>query len=212
MIRRLAAVVVAVITAGTLVACAEDQEVRDAAANASSGPAVCLSSTPSATPSSVGSALTAPDSVGSAAATPSSADLVRLPELVLPCLSGAGSVRLSALRGPMVINFWASWCAPCRSELPELQRFATRMAGRVSVLGVVSRDTRPAAQSLAADLGLTFPSLFDQDMALSRALGHASLPVTVVVDGEGQIFFTAAGTVDEKLLMAATRDVLGASR
>ena len=79
----------------------------------------------------------------------------------LPCLTGGEDLELGRIGRPAVINLWASWCGPCRTELPELQRFADAAGDRVVLLGVVTGDTRSAATSLAADLGVTFPSVFD---------------------------------------------------
>ena len=77
----------------------------------------------------------------------------RLPDLRLPCFTGGEPVGLDAVRGPAVINLWASWCGPCRKELPAFQRLAGRTGGQLHVVGVDTRDDREAAQSLAADLG-----------------------------------------------------------
>jgi thiol-disulfide isomerase/thioredoxin len=86
-----------------------------------------------------------------------------------------------------LINLWASWCAPCREELPAFQRLATRAGDRMHVLGVVSSDDRAAAQSLAEELGVTFPAVYDRQSALRTRLAKAGLPVTVFVDAGGRI-------------------------
>jgi thiol-disulfide isomerase/thioredoxin len=110
-----------------------------------------------------------------------------LPDLALPCYAGGADVDLTAVRGPAVINLWASWCAPCRSELPVLQAFADRHAGQVRVIGVVSMDEREAALGLAGDLGLRFPQLDDRNGRLMRAVERTALPITVFVDRAGRV-------------------------
>ena len=98
-----------------------------------------------------------------------------MPRLRLSCLGGTGQVVLADLRGPALVNLWASWCEPCRTELPALRHYATRAAGRVAVIGVVTRDrSRDAAQSVISDLGLTFPMVADPDGALELPLGRTT--------------------------------------
>jgi thiol-disulfide isomerase/thioredoxin len=117
---------------------------------------------------------------------------VAMPPIALPCFTGDAPVRLDGMRRPMVINLWASWCAPCRKELPEFQRFTDTAGDRVGVLGVVTGDTRSAAAALGEDLAVTFPMVFDPASQLQRsdarpALPRAALPVTLLVDAAGGI-------------------------
>jgi cytochrome c biogenesis protein CcmG, thiol:disulfide interchange protein DsbE len=93
---------------------------------------------------------------------------------------------LRELRGPAVLSLWASWCSPCRTELPVMQRLADRAAGRLTVLGVDTGDSREAGASFATDAQVTMPTLFDQESRLLTALAGTRLPVTVFVDGNGR--------------------------
>jgi thiol-disulfide isomerase/thioredoxin len=111
-----------------------------------------------------------------------------LPDLTLPCFHGGQSVKLSQLSGPVVVNLWASWCPPCREELPAFQALSQRTVGTVTVLGVVSHDKRASAISVAEDLGLTFPAVVDDDAKLGAELvklkkATSALPVTLFVNG-----------------------------
>src|SRR5690606_9396087 len=94
-----------------------------------------------------------------------------LPDLDLPCFVGGEPVALDRLRGPAVLNLWASWCEPCRRELPVMQRFAEQADGRVEVIGIVVSDRPHAAAALAEDLGVTFPALEDRDDQLRPLIG-----------------------------------------
>ncbi|MBO4205000.1 TlpA family protein disulfide reductase, partial [Micromonospora echinofusca] len=133
-----------------------------------------------------------------------------LPALDLPCFTDGSTVTLAGLRGPAVVNLWASWCAPCRDELPAFQRLAERTAGTLHVVGVNSRDGREAARSVGLDLGLTFPTLADPQEQLSRQLGRNALPLTLFVDGQGRIrHLDSSGALDDATLTGLVRQHLG---
>jgi thiol-disulfide isomerase/thioredoxin len=120
-----------------------------------------------------------------------------LPEVSLGCIQG-GTVQVRQLTGPMVINLWASWCEPSRKELPALQRLADR--NMIPVVGVATDDTREASASLAQDLGVRMPTLFDGSGELRRALGQAALPLTLFVDAQGKVTrYSGPALTDEKL-------------
>jgi cytochrome c biogenesis protein CcmG/thiol:disulfide interchange protein DsbE len=109
-----------------------------------------------------------------------------LPEVVLPCFTGGRTVRLADVRGPAVINVWASWCEPCRAELPIMQRLADRAGGRLHVLGVDTNDGRDAAASFGAAKRVTMPTLYDRERRLLGSIGRINLPVTIFVDAAGR--------------------------
>jgi thiol-disulfide isomerase/thioredoxin len=111
-----------------------------------------------------------------------------LPELTLTCLTDGGEpFPLADLRGPAVINVWATWCQPCRKELPVLQRYADQYADQVHVVGVATRSDEAAAVEWVRELQLQFPSLHDYDGELSGKLGLFAMPSTLLVDHTGQI-------------------------
>lgn len=103
--------------------------------------------------------------------------------------------RLRELRGhPVVINKWASWCGPCRAELPILQELATSRGKEVAFLGVNAKDKRPAAERFAARFPVPYPSYEDPDEKIARALkAPANFPVTLFVDRSGKTVFTHQG-------------------
>ena len=122
-------------------------------------------------------------------ATPSApAEAAQLPDLRLPCFTGGDEVALRDVRGPAVINLWASWCEPCRTELPVMQQLADKTAGRLTVAGVDVGDKKDKGASFATDAGVTMPTLFDADQRLLRALGRINLPITVFLDASGRSY------------------------
>ena len=112
-----------------------------------------------------------------------------LPDVTLPCLGGGRPVHLAGLRGkPLVINLWASWCTPCREELPVLQAFYERADGKVAMLGVDFEDTQPdAALRLLKQSGVTYPQVADFDKVVDQALGRHPVQMTVLVDARGEV-------------------------
>jgi cytochrome c biogenesis protein CcmG, thiol:disulfide interchange protein DsbE len=119
-----------------------------------------------------------------------------LPALRLDCFSG-GSVDLGLAPGvPTVVNLWASWCPPCREELPVVQQLADAAGDRVRVLGVVSKDGVPQATSFAADAGATFPTAFDGEGELMEGLGIRALPYTYFLAADGSVAHVEVGAVE----------------
>ncbi|MGI8693361.1 MAG: TlpA family protein disulfide reductase [Geodermatophilaceae bacterium] len=131
-----------------------------------------------------------------------------LPPLRLPCLTPGPSIDLSALGGgPALINLWASWCGPCRAEMPLLQDAHERYGEQVTFLGVDTKDSPESAADFLGDVGVTYPQVVDVDGDLLTDLGPPGLPVTVVLDGDGRVAGVHVGQLDnegiEELLAAA---------
>ncbi len=121
---------------------------------------------------------------GGAAAAPAEG----MPDLVLSCLGGGPDVNLSSLSGPLVLNLWASWCGPCREELPYYQRLHEAAGDTVQVLGIDFQDTQPeAALELIRETGVTFPQLTDPAGDIRMPFGVRGLPGVVLVDEQGSI-------------------------
>lgn len=171
--------------------------------------AACTGTPESTTPDeqSPYAACPAPGQPATAPASASAPAGKLVPDVALPCFAGGPDVRLRALGRPAVINFFASWCPPCREELPAVQRLAD--SGRVLVLGVVTKDTRSSAIDLAKDAGLSLPALFDANQSLLARLGRNGLPVTLFLDASGRIAYTYAGSaLTDDTLADLVRDKL----
>jgi thiol-disulfide isomerase/thioredoxin len=125
-----------------------------------------------------------------------------LPSIRLPCLGDAGSLDLSTLDGPLVLNVWAQSCGPCREEMPELQRLHAA-TDEVRVLGIDFQDLQPAlALELAEDSGVTYPSVADVEGELKSPLRVTALPTTLFVD-DGRVVATVRGAFDSYDELAA---------
>jgi thiol-disulfide isomerase/thioredoxin len=112
----------------------------------------------------------------------------RLPDVTLPCLGGGKNVNLRKLNGPLVINLFAQWCGPCRSELPYYQELHRKAKGKVDVVGVDYLDTQPgAALQLVKDTGVTYPLLADPAGNLRQSFRVRGLPGIVMVDAAGNV-------------------------
>ena len=136
----------------------------------------------------------------------------RLAELVLPCLTGGPAVNLAHLAGrPLVLNLWATWCGPCREEMPTLQEGYQRFGDQVSFVGVATKDSPQAAAAFLEDVGVTYPQLVDVDGKLLASLGIPGLPVTLVLDTQGRVMNRHVGPVTADGMDGLIKSALGAS-
>ena len=110
------------------------------------------------------------------------------PDFTLRSVGGA-NLRLHEQRGQVVmVNFWATWCGPCRQEMPHLNRLYDKYRGAGFVLLGVNIDDDPrAAANLAAKLGLRFPVLLDTDKKVSRVYDMSAMPATLLIDRDGRV-------------------------
>jgi thiol-disulfide isomerase/thioredoxin len=110
-----------------------------------------------------------------------------LPDVTLPALhDGAPPLDAGALKGPAVVNLWATWCQPCRKELPAFQQVSASRPD-VRFIGVDIAEDAGKARDYLEGLGITFDQYLDERGKLSDGLGTAVLPVTAVVGRDGRI-------------------------
>ncbi len=113
---------------------------------------------------------------------------------------------LVGLRGtPVVVNVWASWCGPCRAEMPLLQRAARRYEGSVVFLGINSRDDRGPAGDFLRRYKITYPNVFDGSGAIRQRLQLRGFPTTYVFDRAGALQSSLVGGISEQTLAAQVR-------
>jgi len=128
-----------------------------------------------------------------AAVTPSAG----APDFTLPSLDGP-NLRLQEQRGQVVmINFWATWCGPCRVEMPHLARLYEKYRGSGFTVLAVNIDEDPhKAAYLAKQVGMRFPVLLDTDKKVSRLYDLSTMPSTVLVDRDGRVRYIHRGYRD----------------
>ncbi|KNZ32964.1 MAG: redoxin [Methylibium sp. NZG] len=116
------------------------------------------------------------------------------PDFTLRTMSGP-NMRLQEQRGQVVlVNFWASWCGPCRQEIPHLNTLYDKYRASGFVLMGVNIDDNPkVAAELAAKLGVKFPVLLDTDKTVSKLYDMSAMPATVVIDRDGKVRYIHRG-------------------
>ena len=126
------------------------------------------------------------------------------PDFIAYTLTGE-AVRLSDYAGkPVVINFWATWCPPCRQELPGFENAWQQYGDDVVFLMVeCGGESVDEVESFVAEAGYTFPVYVDSDGSGAAAYGINAIPVTALVDGEGKLFAYQVGAVEEDSLRGA---------
>jgi peroxiredoxin len=130
------------------------------------------------------------------------------PDFTLQATDGT-TVRLSDLQGQLVLlNFWASWCAPCKHELPMLE---AAQDDRLAILGIAVREPLVTVTDFAANLGLTLTLLPDQNGKVSEAYTVRGLPTTLFVDHKGVIVARHVGPLDPASLESYLNTLLTAS-
>jgi cytochrome c biogenesis protein CcmG, thiol:disulfide interchange protein DsbE len=132
------------------------------------------------------------------------------PGFTLRRLGGPGTVSLAAYRGrPVVLNFWASWCNPCKSEAAVLERDWTRYRDRgVVFLGVDYHDLAPDARSFVRHHSLTFPMLEDGSGSVTGKYGISQVPETYVLSRQGRVVAHLAGPITDPGFAADFRSAL----
>ena len=143
-------------------------------------------------------------------------------EAVIPAIdftvydADGNAVKLSDFYGkPIVLNFWASWCGPCRSEMPDFQKACTDLEGQVQFLMINmtdgSRETLDTAKAFLSDSGYTFPVFFDTDVDAAIKYSVYALPTTFFINAEGHLVAYAERALSADLLQKGIDMITGSS-
>ena len=128
----------------------------------------------------------------------------------LGCLDGSEGVSVNALRGPVIVNVWGSWCAPCKEEMHILRSFYAKAKGKLQLVGVdVEEASLENGQEFVLKNGITWPNLFDSD-GRSRAYFGMGVPVTWFIAADGSVAYKHIGVLKNEIeLIAFTYKYLG---
>jgi cytochrome c biogenesis protein CcmG/thiol:disulfide interchange protein DsbE len=130
---------------------------------------------------------------------------------LLPITVEEFDAELTASELPTVVNLWASWCIPCRSEAPLLRQAHAVYGDRVRFLGVATEDAPGDSLAFLEEFGLEFDNRSDRQGAIRGHLGAVGLPVTVFVRPGGEILRTHFGVIDDAALALGIDDLLADS-
>ena len=101
---------------------------------------------------------------------------------------------------PVVLNFWASWCGPCRIEMPHFERASLKYDGRAAILGVNQAEPAETIATFGQNAHVTYPLLVDDDWTVNKLYGVSNLPTTIFVDANGIIREVFVGTMNQAVL------------
>jgi thiol-disulfide isomerase/thioredoxin len=138
---------------------------------------------------------------------------IQAPDFALPVINEKftrPTLHLSDLDGKVVIvDFWASWCGPCREQAPIVERVAKKYRAQgVMLVGIATSDRRQSAEAYARAQQSSFPALFDGDESVARAYGAYGLPTLAVLDKRGTIVALRSGLMRETELSALVEAAL----
>jgi len=134
-----------------------------------------------------------------------------LPDVDITGLTSGESIQLSDIEGPAVVNLWATWCAPCRAEIPDFEEVHQARADEVRFVGINVGEDPAVAVGFIAEVGATYDQFADLDGEVSTELRATSMPVTVVIDEDGVITTRHLGPLDQQGLNEAIDEALTVS-
>lgn len=131
-----------------------------------------------------------------------------LPDVEIERLDGTGTISLADIEGPAVINLWATWCAPCRREIPDFEAVHQARGDEIRFVGInIGEDSGRAAEFLV-DVGATYDQFLDSEGYVVTELRATTMPVTIVLDTDGAIIERHLGPLDQDGLNQAIDDAL----
>jgi cytochrome c biogenesis protein CcmG, thiol:disulfide interchange protein DsbE len=122
------------------------------------------------------------------------------PAFTLTSMQGE-EITLAGYQGkPVVLNFWASWCLPCRAEVPHFQDAAVKYNGQVVIVGIDQGEPRSLVSDFAAQFAITYPLLLDPDNDVNRQYRVRALPTTIFIDANGVVRELFTGIINRAVL------------
>ena len=141
---------------------------------------------------------------------PAPDEVFALPPATLEGFADGPPVNLADFRGkPLIVNFWATWCAPCVKEMPDLQEVAAQAEGKVAFVGVDVEDAPTNAEPFVEELGITYPLALDPRREYSREVNNFGMPTTLFVDADGLVRYRHTGPLDAEQLRALITEHFG---
>lgn len=134
------------------------------------------------------------------------------PAFALPAQSGAKHVSLDEAKGKVVlVDFWATWCGPCKASFPKYQALAQKYSDDLVVIGIAEDDESDGIQEFARETGATFPLAWDKDKNIAKEYRPDSMPTSFLVDGNGLVRFVHSGfrDGDEKEVEKRVKSLVG---
>lgn len=121
----------------------------------------------------------------------------RLPDVEIVALDGGATTNLSDIDGPAVVNLWATWCAPCRREIPDFEAVHQARGDEVRFVGINIGEDPDDAQAFLDEVGATYDQYLDSEGFVVTELETATMPVTLVLDADGVISTRHLGPMDQ---------------
>ncbi len=119
------------------------------------------------------------------------------PDLSIQTLNGKGNISLDSLQGKLVVvDFWATWCAPCKASFPKLEELSKKMGDKVEVVGISVDDEKAGVVEFAKENGATFAIGWDEGHSIAERWSVKNMPTTFIVDGSGKVRYIHAGYHD----------------
>ena len=133
----------------------------------------------------------------------------RLPDVELIGLDGGATASLAEIEGPAVVNLWATWCAPCRREIPDFEAVHQERGDEVRFVGINIGEDAEDAAAFIDEVGATYDQFLDSAGFVVTELRTSTMPVTLVLDASGAISTKHLGPMDQGDLNGAIDEALG---
>jgi thiol-disulfide isomerase/thioredoxin len=132
-------------------------------------------------------------------------------DVTLASLHGGADRKLGELLGttPIVVNFFASWCVPCVSEMPAIERVHQELGHEVQIIGIAYQDSDKDALATVAETGVTYPTFGDSGQDAITYFGGLAMPTSVFIDADGKVRDVHSRAMDERALRAKLHDLFG---